>query len=78
MDYWIHDGFLDSRWVLGFTIGSWIHDRFLDSGLVLGFKVQIMGRNEGRLKCGPELLGCTAVGCMTLLEGDSKDPKPAK
>ena len=20
----IHDGFLDSRWVLGFTMGSWI------------------------------------------------------
>ena len=26
----IHDGFLDSPWVPGFTIGSWIHDRFLD------------------------------------------------
>ena len=22
----VHDGFLDSRWVPGFTIGSWIHD----------------------------------------------------
>ena len=22
----IHDGFLDSQWVLGFTMGSWVHD----------------------------------------------------
>ena len=23
----IHDEFLDSRWVLGFTMGSWVHDK---------------------------------------------------
>ena len=23
----IHDGFLDSQWVLGFTMGSWVHDK---------------------------------------------------
>ena len=27
MDAWIHDGFLDSRWVLGFTMGFWVHDK---------------------------------------------------
>ena len=27
----IHDRFLDSRWVPGFTIGSWIHDESLRS-----------------------------------------------
>ena len=27
----VHDGFLDSRWVPGFTIGSWIHDESLRS-----------------------------------------------
>ena len=57
MDFWIHDGFLDSRWVLGCTMGSWIHDGFLDSRWILGFKeVQILGRSEGRAKRGPELL----------------------
>ena len=33
----IHDGFLDSRWVPGFMIGSWIHDGSLDSRWVPGF-----------------------------------------
>ena len=33
---WIHDGFLDSRYVLGFTLGSWIHDEFLNSRWVFG------------------------------------------
>ena len=28
----VHDRFLDSRWVPGFTMGSWIHDRFLVLG----------------------------------------------
>ena len=32
MGSWIHDGFLDSRWVPGFTMGSWIHDGFLVLG----------------------------------------------
>ena len=27
---WIHDGFLDSRWVPGFTIGSWIYDGYFN------------------------------------------------
>ena len=27
MGSWIHDGFLDSRRVLGFTMGSWVHDK---------------------------------------------------
>ena len=33
----VHDRFLDSRWVPGFTIGSWIHYRSLDSRGVPGF-----------------------------------------
>ena len=33
----IHDGFLDSQCVPGFTMGSWIHDGFLDSRWVPGF-----------------------------------------
>ena len=33
MVFWIHDGFLDSRWVPGFTMGSLIHDGL--SGKVL-------------------------------------------
>ena len=37
MGSWIHDGFLDSRWVPGFTMGSCIHDGFLDSLWVPGF-----------------------------------------
>ena len=32
---WIHDGFLDSRWIPGFTMDSCIHDGFLDSRWVL-------------------------------------------
>ena len=24
---WIHDGYLDSQWVLGFMMDSWVHDR---------------------------------------------------
>ena len=39
MGSWIHDGFLDSRWVPGFTMGSWIHDEFLDSQCVPGFTI---------------------------------------
>ena len=39
MGSWIHDRFLDSQWVPGFTIGYWIHDRFLDSRSVPGFTV---------------------------------------
>ena len=39
MGSWIHDGFLDSRWVPGFTMGSWIHGRFLDSRWVPGFTI---------------------------------------
>ena len=35
MDLWIHDGFLDSRWILGFTMNSWIHEECLDSRWVL-------------------------------------------
>ena len=31
MDFRIHDGFLDSRWILGFTTDSWIHDVFVGS-----------------------------------------------
>ena len=30
MGSWIHDGFLKSLWVLGFTVWSWIHDGFSD------------------------------------------------
>ena len=28
MDFWIHDGFLDSQWISGFTMDFWIHDGF--------------------------------------------------
>ena len=35
LNFWIHDGFLDSQWVPGLRIGSWIHDGFLDSRWVL-------------------------------------------
>ena len=30
----VHDGFLDSRWVPGFAIGSWIHGGFSEKLLV--------------------------------------------
>ena len=26
MDFWTHNGFLDSRWISRFTMDFWIHD----------------------------------------------------
>ena len=34
MGSWIHDGFLDSRWITGFTMDSWIHDIYLNFKLL--------------------------------------------
>ena len=39
MDFWIHDGFLNSRWISAFTMRVWIHDRFLNLRLVFGFTI---------------------------------------
>ena len=39
MGSWIHDGFLDSRWVPGLMTGSLIHNRFLESRWILGFRM---------------------------------------
>ena len=57
MGSWIHDGFLDSRWVpgftidfwhhdgflVGFTMDSWIRDGFLDSRWIFGSPTRLTG-----------------------------------
>ena len=40
MNFWIHDGFLDSQWICGFTVNLWLHDGFLDSRWISGFTVE--------------------------------------
>ena len=37
MDFWIHDGPLDSAWISGLPMDFWIHDGFLDSRWISGF-----------------------------------------
>ena len=37
MDFWIHDGFLDSQWISGFAMDFRIHGGFLDSRWISGF-----------------------------------------
>ena len=50
MDSWIHHGFLDAEWILGFAmdfgigisgfmIDYWIHDGFLDARRIIEFKM---------------------------------------
>ena len=34
--FWVHDGFLYSRWILIFTMDSWIHAGFLDAWWIFG------------------------------------------
>ena len=38
-NFWIHDRFLDSRWIPGFMMDFWVHDGFVDSRWIPGFTV---------------------------------------
>ena len=43
MGFWIHDGFLDSRWLSGFTMDFWIHDGFKVGGWCSLLKLPAFG-----------------------------------
>ena len=65
MGSWIYDGFLDSRWVPGFTMDSWIHDGFLDSRWVPGFTMDSWIHNgflvQGTARHGTEIFGTARI-----------------
>ena len=45
MDFWIDDGFPDSRWISGFTMEFWMHDGFSDARWVSGFAMDFWIRD---------------------------------
>ena len=66
MGSWIHDGFLDSRWVPGLTMDTWIHDGVLDSN---GFTMDRTGYQDPGFTVDSKILVPRYLGEPVLGDG---------